>query len=412
VEEADRQARHRLSYGNEEGGDLEDAAKVLVVDLSLRNPLHPDFALYLLRRILDQSPILDEVCRDPDGDIAWNHRHLNSQHVQQRLGHLLLRCCSAGERVTVRELLIWFARLLFGSGNDDSRPTRSPGRWYSTRLFENDERFAISRILQKWADPSAHSHPRWDWFLEAGEITAGWLVDGVPSLLGMDSKNFTALKRRFYFEHENGTEVFALDPTPSGELLRCLSEDGEPGDSFKQRLIESINRAYCCDLFPEMSTRLYLWVGHRFHEQPSRSHIAHQSIPETELVLGTPRLPSRLTGAFSYQPDHLVLSYHPPNRSPIRLRVDRPLVAALEKLDAGLPRQLLPDRELNRLDFFLEELRSSGVAGGKNFMIYCHDLRSTLAVKLNDDLKQYIVTTQVGASGRWLGIFERATAVV
>jgi hypothetical protein len=101
-----------------------------------------------------------------------------------------------------------------------------------------------------------------------------------------------------------------------------------------------------------------------------------------------------LAGAFSYQPDHLVLSYHPPNRAPIRLRVDRPLVAALEKLDAGLPRQLLPDRELNRLDFFLEELRSSGVPGGKNFMIYCHDLRSALAVKLNDDLKQYISVKQ------------------
>ena len=260
VEEADRQARHRLAYGNEEGGDLENAAKVLVVDLSLRNPLHPDFALCLLRRILDQPPILDEVRRDPEGDIAWNHRHLNSQDVQQRLGHLLLRCCSAGERVTVRELLIWFARLLFGSGNDDSRPTRSPGRWYSSRLFEHDERFAISRILQKWADPAAHSHPRWDWFLEAGEVTTGWFVNGVPRLLGMDGKNFTALKRRFYFEHEKGAEVFALDPTPGGELLRCLSEGEEPGNAFKQRLIESINRAYCSDLFPEMSTSV---VSHK-----------------------------------------------------------------------------------------------------------------------------------------------------
>ena len=74
--------------------------------------------------------------------------------------------------------------------------------------------------------------------------------------------------------------------------------------------------------------------------------------------------------------------------------MDRPLVAALEKLDAGLPRQLLPEKELNRLDFFLEELRTSGVATSKSFMIYCHDLRSALAIKLNDDLKQYISVNQ------------------
>lgn len=390
VEEADRQARHRLSYGASEVGDLANENKVLVVDLSLRNPLHPDFALRLLRRLLDQPPILEEISGDPETDLAWNHRHLSSPIVQERLGHLLTRCCAAGERATVRELLIWFARLLFGAGRDDSRPTRSPGRWYVSRLFERDDRFVLSHILSKWADPASHSHPRWDWLLESAAVQDGWVVDGAPQLLGMNRNNFTALKRRFFFEHEQGVEAFALDPTPGGELLRFLAPGAVPGNSFKQQLIESINRAYCSDLFPEMSTRLYLWVGHRFHEQPSCSHIANQSIAETDLHLGLPHLPAQLVGAFEYQPDHLVLSFCPADRSPIRLLVDRHLVAALERLDSGLPRQLLPDRELNRLDFFLEELRGSGVPGGNRFITHSHDRRSTLAVTLDESFGRYV----------------------
>lgn len=390
VEEADRQARNRLSYGAEETDDLENDQKVLVVDLSLRNPLHPDFALRLLQRLLDQPPILEEVRKDPEADLAWNHRHLANPIVQERLGHLLARCCAAGERATIRELLIWLARLLFGAGRDDSRPTRSPGRWYVSRLFERDDRFAVSQTLKKWADPASHSHPRWDWLLESGSVQAGWGVDGAPQLLGMERNNFTALKRRFFFEHEKGLETFSLDPTPGGQLLRFLATGARPSSSFKQQLIESINRAYCGDLFPEMSTRLYLWVGHRFHEQPSRSYIANQSIAETDLNLGLPHLPARIAGAFAYQPDHLVLSFCPPDRSPIRLRVDRPLVAALERLDSGLPRQLLPDRELNRLDFFLEELRGGGVPGSNRFMIHCHDSRSTLAVSLSEAFREYV----------------------
>lgn len=394
VEEADRQARERLVYGSNACEEHPNAEKVLVVDLSLRNPLHPDFALRLLRRILEQLPIIAGVHAEPEADLAWNHRHLSNPQVQERLGKLLARCCAAGERATVREILIWFARLLFGAGRDDSRPTRSPGRWYASRLFEDDDRFAISLILKQWADPAAHSHPRWDWLLESGAVQSGWLVDGSPQLLGMDQNNFTALKRRFFFEHERGEEAFALDPTPGGELLSILSAGTEAGSPFKQHLIESINRAYCCDLFPEMSTRLYLWVGHRFHEQPSRSHVANQSIAETDLRLDMPRLPARLEGSFAYQPDHLVLSYHPPDHPPVCLRVDRPLVAALEKINSGLPRQLLPDRELNRLDFFLEELRGRGVSESTHFMLHCHDTRSTLAISLNQKLKEYVSVRQ------------------
>jgi hypothetical protein len=143
-----------------------------------------------------------------------------------------------------------------------------------------------------------------------------------------------------------------------------------------------------------MSTRLYLWVGHRYHEQPSHSHVANQNIPETQIQLATPRLHKRMGGGFSYQPDHIMMSYSSAKGSKTMLRIDCPLMAALEKLNAGLPRQLLPDRELNRLDGFLEALRCSDVPASREFMIHSHDLRSTIAIALTEDSKTYTAVRQ------------------
>jgi hypothetical protein len=302
---------------------------------------------------------------------------------------LFARLAAAGHRTTVRELLVWSTRLLFGSGHEDRKPVRSPERWFSSRLFELDDRFALSKLLCDLADPAAHSHPRWDHRLETGQATTGWLADGAPSLLRMDEANFRALKRRFYFEHERGKDVLKLDGRPGTDLLNMLRATHPPEDAFKRLLIESINLAYCPVLFPEMKTLLFLWIGHRFHEQPSHGHVANQSVSDYELKLLRPRLPARLAGAFDYQPDHLLLECSRPGTEQMRLRVDYPLFVAMERLRQGLPRQLLPDHELNRLDYFLEQLRRSGVPATREFYIHNHDERTTAKITLSVDFGSY-----------------------
>jgi len=389
VEEVERQCEHRLAYAESPTADEEAREKVLVVDLSLRNPLSPGFAGPLLDALLRQPDIQAAAKAEPESDLAWNHRHLSGPTIRARLLELFAQLAAAGHRATVRELLVWMARLLFGSGQEDRKPVRSPERWFSSRLFEQDDRFALSQLLHDLADPAAHSHPRWDYRLETGQVTTGWLVDGAPSLLRMDEANFRALKRRFYFEHQSGEDVLKLDGRPGADLLNILRATHPPEDAFKRLLIESINLAYCPVLFPEMKTLLFLWIGHRFHEQPSHGHVANQSVSDYELKLLRPRLPARLAGAFDYQPDHLLLECRRPGAEQMRLRVDYPLFVALERLRQGLPRQLLPDRELNRLDYFLEQLRRSGVPATREFYIHNHDERTTAKITLSADFSSY-----------------------
>jgi hypothetical protein len=389
IDEVDRQCQHRLAYALEKQPDEAAREKVLVVDLSLRNPLAAGFAGPLLDRLLAQSELQDAAKAEIDGDLAWNLHHLSHATVHERLLHLLGLLAAAGKRATVRELWIWAARLLLGKGDDDNKPVRSPGRWYSNRMFEPDDRFALIKSLQRLADPAAHSHPRWDLRLESGRVTEGWLIDGTPKMYGVDDKNFGALKRRFYFEHARGPEVLGLDGAPGQALLNVLHAPQPPESGFKHFLIETINRAYCPEIFPQMSTQLYLWIGHRFHEQPSHGYVANQSVSDGDLSLLRPRLPARLTGAFDYQPDHLLLEYHPRMGEPAQLRVDYALFVALEKLRQGLPRQLLPDRELNRLDAFLEQLRRADVPKTREFFVHNQDERTTAQITLSSDLSMY-----------------------
>ena len=251
--------------------------------------------------------------------------------------------------------------------------------------------------------PRRASHPRWDYRLESGKVADGWTVE-TESFSGLQletASHFQAIKRRFYFEHEAGPAVFDLDGTPGEALLKALRGTREPDDKFRQFLIESINKAYCPELFPQMARGLYLWIGHRFQEQPSHGYVANQSVSDGNLGLFRPRLPARLAGAFDHQADHLLLEYGPRDGSPVRLRVDHPLFVALECLRQGLPRQLLPDRELNRLDAFLEQLRRADVPKSREFFIHNHDERTTARILTSWDGKTYEECEVMPAGAPW-----------
>jgi hypothetical protein len=390
IAEVNRQCRGRLAYGPDENAEEGASARVLVVDLSLRNPLVSGFAEKLFAGMLSRPEIRAAATSDAEGDLAWNLRRLNQPEVQQRLLRLFERLASAGRRATVRELWVFATRLLLGDGRPDNLPVRSLSRWYSERMFQTDPRFALPGLLAELADPARHSHPRWDARLEYGRThDSDWLIDGVPLPQGRDGDRFRSTKRRFYFEHREGLQAFSLAGAPGERLLTPLADRREPDHEFKNHVVAAINRAYCAVPFPEAATSLYLWIGHRFHEQPSHAYVACQSIPASSLRFLLPRLPGRLTDAFGYQPDHVRVEFQTPGGQTVRLDVDYSLFLALEKLEQGLPRHLLPAREVNRLDAFLDQLRRTDVQQTNVFFIHNHDTRTTAKLILSADGKRY-----------------------
>ena len=230
--------------------------------------------------------------------------------------------------------------------------------WYSEALFARDDRFEFKEALQA-VDPANCSHPVWDAALDARapEVREGWVLRApVPAPHPtLDWEDFAALKRRFYFEHEKGEEVFDLEDPDAKEFADLVQGSMGSGRTLVSNLVDAINAAYCPLRFDSRDQHLYLWSGHRFHEQPSRSFVAADRVATDDLVTEVPRLPAGLEECFDYRPDHIALTAYGVSGTP-RLRIDFPLWRTLCRLARGLPRKLIPERDIHRLDAFLQKI--------------------------------------------------------
>jgi hypothetical protein len=388
----DSQCRARLAYGapsvSEEATD-----KVLVVDLSLRNPLQGDFVGALLNQMLQNKALQQHAREGLEPNFARNFERLSQPRVCERLLGLFQRLVVRGERAPVRELWIILARLLFGSRRISNEVPDAMSARYSERLFERDDRFRLSQLLTELADPAMCSHPHWDARLEGPGSTkpSDWMEgrEPMPSLREIDTTSFAFLKRVFYFEHAHGAEAFALEEEHARRFAQQLNE-AEQGDRLlRGEILRAINLCYCPKPFRGMEDRLHLWIGHRYHEQPTRSYVANQFVPADQFDILVPRLPRRLDDKLDYQPDHFLLRRRTTNDRFISLRVDFSLFATLADLGAGLPRHLMPDRDLNRLDAFLEQLQATSPPQEREFVAFNTVHRLATRIRLSSDWKQY-----------------------
>ncbi len=310
----------------------------------------------------------------------------------------------------MRELWILCARLLFGTKSEVENAGAEQA-WYSERLFEPDTRFPLTTLLRDYADPAGVTHPQLDRRLEipSGTAASDWLVDHelpepVPARLAMAGlreqgrdkyrARFSAIKRRFYFEHlEGGPEsVFRLEDSSHGTFHDIL-RDNRADARHLQSLIGAINRCYFPADFEGMRERLLLWVGHRLDEQPTSSYIANEAIPRQRLQLRRPRPSPMLDGAIDYLPDHLMLGVLTPQGElaiELSLRVDAALYATLMSIEDGLPRHLINPGELNRLDAFIDRLRGANPEQGYEFITYNAEHVVASVVQMTPDYASYV----------------------
>lgn len=376
--EVGRQCQHRLTYGDDEQSG--SVGNVVVIDLSLRNPLAGGFFDALLAKLLDDDGVKAALASPAEATVRRNAERLTHPQVRARLSALAEHMVALGHRATVRELWILFARMVFGKSESSEYQQKD---WYSEALFERDERFDLTEALQA-VDPARCSHPVWDVALDNREpqVREGWMLQAPlpaphPTL---DWGDFAALKRRFYFEHEKGEEVFDLADPDAKDFADLVQGRMGSGPTLVANLVDAINAAYCPVRFDSRDEHLYLWNGHRFHEQPSRSFVAAERVATDDLVTEVPRLPARLQECFEYRPDHIALTARRLSGRP-RLRIDFPLWQTLRRLARGLPRKLIPERDIHRLDAFLQKLGADTV--GERDSVWSVHLENLELIQVN-----------------------------
>lgn len=402
----ERQWTNRLVYDEALEGEQ---PLVRVVDLSLRNPLAPEFAGAAVDRMLARPAIQRLAASNADANFSFNFRHLSDPEVRHRLLALFGRVISAGGRATVRELWILCARLLFGS-SDQAEVAGAERSRYSERLFEDDPRFPLSAWLRRCADPADVTHPQLDRRLEStnGTQASEWRVehalpDTSPGRLimaglgdpGRDRyrARFTATKRLFYFEHvDGGDAVFSLDDSAHAQFHQLL-QDNRNDRLHLQDLVAAINRAYFPADFEGSRDKLCLWIGHRLDEQPTSSYVANEAIPGRLLDLWRPRPTAVLAGSLHYIPDHILLGLKGIDgrlSAANALRIDSVLYATLMAIRQGLPRHLINPGELNRLDAFIDRLRGAAPEAGFEFLAYNAEQVLPAVIQMSPTFDRYL----------------------
>ena len=257
------------------------AGRVRVIDLSLRNLLSKPVVLAVIDRLSDDR-FFKGV--DTDDPALANREALRAPLVRDRVAAVLDRVAHNGHHTTMRQLVGFVAYLLTGGRSEMERVAHQgdPRFAYSTLFFEGGEG-PLFTAVRNALDPATQTHPDHDFALWRGEVRpGGWMVADPPSggvqELGPDDRlaAFGALKRRFFFEHEDAGDLIDLVPSDETTFSRLVA-DGQDGDPQVVRdIVEALNSFFEPDSTDNEA--LTLWQSHRYDVRAPEAFIALRSV--------------------------------------------------------------------------------------------------------------------------------------
>jgi hypothetical protein len=357
--EVARQSEGLLYYGNAPARPR----AVIVVDLNLRSVLSPEIIEHALANLLRPNNYTScaEYFSDESTDGALNVRALQHPQVRSRLIRLLEIAGHTGRHITMRDLQGFLSFLVFG-GRNCAELMRNPSdlrfRYFNLAFLGEGDLFdAVREVF----DPVSATHPSIDEDLwEHTGLHDGWIFSRPP--LTPDHyddawQQFEALKRQYFFEHEDGERLMGLVGDDDRQFLELL-QAGSSSERFLPRVLQALNTFYCPEI-TEDGEALRLWGSQQYDGHSSRVLVSCYRVPRDRFVLELPKLAPWLTDAILYQPDHLLLRDAGASSTPIGLRIDRGLWRALMLAARGMPLTLRSPQYAQALRSFVTHLRKT-----------------------------------------------------
>ena len=317
------------------------SGETVVVDLSLRRVLSADLTKAIIDKLTDDQwyqscascPALN-TC-----GVTYNRKLLRSSGPQERMVRLLTVVGERGARVTFREALAFVSYLIFGGRSCDE--LAELGNTEETRYYWNafEGEGSIFEHLSRGLDPlkqtdASVDEKLWRGILNPDEFVGNdhfpvlqknldELAEKEPNLVRDD---FTALKRRWYFEHKNGRLVVFSD---ADKLFKELQDTQQAMAIRLSHLLALIN-GWWNKGDESKKEALRLWTRLSYSPRPrSQAMVSGHSVPRPKLGLYKPELAPVLRRAFGEQPiNHLILASVDDPRF-ARLVIDTTLLQAL-----------------------------------------------------------------------------------
>jgi len=274
-----------------------DEAKenVVVVDLSLRNLLLASVVERVIDRLTQDRFFVGLNVADP---AIVNRNALRDAQVRKRMVALLELVATRTGHVTMRQLVGFVAYLITGgqSATDRVRAGQdSLGFSYSNLAFDGGGG-ALFDAVRAVFDPAEVTHPDWDERLWLGDTDArDWLGKPPPGPMTLNELErktaYQAIKRRFFFEHRNGMDLFRLIPTDEQEFQETLrSGKGATATSGKgatatvvRDLVLALNRFFEPDCPDSEKDHVQLWQSHRYDVRAPSTFVSFHALPYQHL---------------------------------------------------------------------------------------------------------------------------------
>jgi hypothetical protein len=297
------------------------AGDTVIVDLSHRRVLSADLTRAIIEKLTDDHWY--QGCAScplrPNCAVTYNRAMLRAELPRERMVKLLTTVGKSGAKVTFREALAYVSYAIFAGKSCEELSeigTGEEARYY-WNAFEGEG--AIFELLANGIDPMKQTNPQIDEDLWRGKFAPAEFAGN--DLLPVGQRNldeiaereqrnmadeFTALKRRWYFEHGDGR---LLDFSDANKLFEDLQDTSTAMAIRLSRLIGLINRWWNRAGEPK-SDALRLWT--RLSYQPrsrSQAMVSGLAVNRNRLRLYKPELAPVLKRAFGEQPTgHLLLA--------------------------------------------------------------------------------------------------------
>ena len=328
LEEIQTSLLKRVAYRPLDSIQVEDeeawkpiAGQTIVVDLSLRRVLSMDLTRAIIEKLTDDQwyqacascPAL-ESC-----GVTYNRRMLRNAVPKDRMVKLLTTVGERGARVTFREALAFVSYAIFGGRSCEElcELGKAETARYYWNAFEGEG--VIFEYLSRGIDPLKQTDARvdeklWRGIFESEDFVGNDILPVLQKNLDEVSDkepqtvrdDFTALKRRWYFEHRDGRLLLLSD---ADKLFQELQDTQLATAIRLSRLIALLNRWWNKG-DSSKSDALRLWT--RLNYSPrSRGQAMVSGLSVTRLKLGLfkPELSPVLRRAFGHQPvSHLLLA--------------------------------------------------------------------------------------------------------
>ena len=335
--------------------------KVIVVDLNLRSVLTPDIIQRALQNIL-KPEVLDacpECFDDETSDVSLNRTALVHPQVQERVVQMLTAASYTGRHISMRDLQGFLSYTLLG-GRTVGEMLRQPSslfyRYFNLCFDGEGELFDAVRDV---FEPERATLPELDEHLwENTGVRDGWLFGRPPSTPDHNEdawEMFAAIKRQYFFEHEDGGKLLGLHRDDNAEFFDALSIGDTSAERHLPRVLKSIN-AFFCPERDEDGLSLRLWGAQQYDGHSPRVLVSCYQVMRDKFELLVPKLAPWLTDAVEYRPDHLLLRYKGKGSQSVGLRIDRGLWRSLALASRGMPMSLRSPQYSAALQSFITQL--------------------------------------------------------